>query len=77
MQSKFGRGKDDSDDTILHHSWYLPSKAYVSIGRFIDKTVYDSTDIRYTVSVTIESPAMKDITDAENAYFEYFGPDAP
>ena len=77
MQSKFGRGKDDSDDTILHHSWYLPSKAYVSIGRFIDKTVYDNTDIRYTVSVTIESPAMKDITDAEDAYFEYFGPDAP
>lgn len=77
MQSKFGRGKDDSDDTILYHDWYLPSKACVSIGRFIDKTVYDNTDIRYTVSVTIESPAMKDITDAENAYFEYFGPDAP
>ena len=66
MQSKFGKGKGKSDDTSSSHSWYLPSKALVSIGK-----------TSHGVDAIIESPAMKDITDAENAYFEYFGPDAP
>ena len=66
MQLKFGKGKDESDDTSSAHSWYLPSKAYVFIGTTGD-----------AVNAIIESPAMKEVTDAEDAYFEYFGPDAP
>ena len=66
MQLKFGKGKDESDDTSSAHSWYLPSKADVIIG-----TAGDAVNAR------IESPAMNEVTDAEDAYFEYFGPDAP
>ncbi|WP_303220443.1 DUF6301 family protein [Rothia sp. (in: high G+C Gram-positive bacteria)] len=58
LTSIYGAGKVDSDDEVETIIWYLPSRASVGIGA-----------TRKFISVTIESPAMTDLTEAEEKYF--------
>lgn len=66
LQSKYGKGKHSLDDLVESYEWRLRSKALIDVS----KTCRG-------VNVIIEAPEMDELTEAENAYFEYFGPDAP
>ena len=62
FNSLYGAGDSESDQDVAITQWYLPSRASVSIaatGRFL--------------STTIESPAMTDLTEAEQRYFDEGG----
>jgi hypothetical protein len=62
ITSFYGKGDHDSDALVASSEWILPSRASVFIGatqRFI--------------SATIESPAMLDLTEAEQRYFDEGG----
>lgn len=66
LQSKYGKGRNSSDEMVESHEWRLHSKVLI----YVAKTCRG-------VNVTIEAPEMDALTEAENAYFEYFGPDVP
>ena len=66
LQSKYGKGRNSSDEMVESREWRLRSKVLI----YVAKTCRG-------VNVTIEAPEMDALTEAENAYFEYFGPDAP
>jgi hypothetical protein len=66
LQTKYGKGRNSADDIVKSCEWRLPSKGLIYLAR-----------ISRCVNIVIDAPEMNKVTEAENAYFEYFGPDAP
>ncbi|OLO78293.1 hypothetical protein BKH16_02540 [Actinomyces oris] len=62
ITSLYGKGDHDSDALVASSEWILPSRASVYIGA-----------TQYFISATIESPAMLDLTEAEQRYFDEGG----
>ena len=62
ITSFYGKGDHDSDALVASSEWILPSRASVFIGA-----------TQYFISATIESPAMLDLTEAEQRYFDEGG----
>lgn len=60
--SIYGNGNRSSDTFVATSEWILPSRASVFIGA-----------TQYFISATIESPAMMDLTEAEQRYFDEGG----
>lgn len=60
--SIYGSGNRSSDTFVATSEWILPSRASVFIGA-----------TQYFISATIESPAMMDLTEAEQRYFDEGG----
>lgn len=60
--SIYGNGNRSSDTFVATSEWILPSRASVFIGA-----------TQYSISATIESPAMMDLTEAEQRYFDEGG----
>lgn len=60
--SIYGNGNRSSDTFVATSEWILPSRASVFIGA-----------AQYFISATIESPAMMDLTEAEQRYFDEGG----
>lgn len=58
LTSLYGTATSGSSSKVETLSWYLPSRASVGLG----------VGTRF-VSATIESPAMTDLTEAEEKYF--------
>ena len=59
---KHGAGDAESDQTVASTQWILPSRASVIISA-----------TRGIVSAVVESPAMLDLTEAEQHYFDEGG----
>ena len=62
IASTYGNGDRSSDTLVATSEWILPSRASVFIGA-----------TQYFISATIESPAMMDLTEAEQRYFDEGG----
>ena len=62
FNSLYGAGESESDQDVAITQWYLPSRASVAIAA-----------TRRFLSTTIESPAMTDLTEAEQRYFDEGG----
>ena len=62
FNSLYGAGESESDQDVTITQWYLPSRASVAIAA-----------TRRFLSTTIESPAMTDLTEAEQRYFDEGG----
>ena len=62
FNSLYGAGDSESDQDVAITQWYLPSRASVAIAT-----------TRRFLSTTIESPAMTDLTEAEQRYFDKGG----
>ena len=62
IASIYGNGDRSSDTLVATSEWILPSRASVFIGA-----------TQYFISATIESPAMMDLTEAEQRYFDEGG----
>ena len=62
FNSLYGAGNSESDQNVAITQWYLPSRASVAIAA-----------TRRFLSTTIESPAMTDLTEAEQRYFDEGG----
>jgi len=58
LTMRYGAGEARSSSDVDGVLWYLPSRASVDIGT-----------TRRSISVAIESPAMTDLTEAEERYF--------
>ena len=58
LTTQYGTGEARSSSDVDGVLWYLPSRASVDIGI-----------TRRSISVAIESPAMTDLTEAEEKYF--------
>ena len=58
----YGAGDAESDQTVASTQWILPSRASVIISA-----------TRGIVSAVVESPAMMDLTEAEQRYFDEGG----
>ena len=58
LTMRYGAGEARSSSDVDGVLWYLPSRASVDIGI-----------TRRSISVAIESPAMTDLTEAEEKYF--------
>lgn len=62
LNSLYGAGDVESDQTVASTQWILPSRAGVIISA-----------TRGIVSAVVESPAMMDLTEAEQRYFDEGG----
>ena len=62
IASTYGNGDRSSDTLVATSEWILPSRASIFIGA-----------TQYFISATIESPAMMDLTEAEQRYFDEGG----
>ena len=62
LNSLYGAGDAESDQTVASTQWILPSRASVIISA-----------TRGIVSAVVESPAMMDLTEAEQRYFDEGG----
>ena len=62
LNSLYGAGDAESDQTVASTQWILPSRASVIISA-----------TRGIVSAVVESPAMLDLTEAEQRYFDEGG----
>ena len=62
FNSMYGAGNSESDQDVAITQWHLPSRASVAIAA-----------TRRFLSTTIESPAMTDLTEAQQRYFDEGG----
>ena len=62
LNSLYGAGDAESDQTVASTQWILPSRTSVIISA-----------TRGIVSAVVESPAMMDLTEAEQRYFDEGG----
>ena len=62
LNSLYGAGDAESDQTVASTQWILPSRVSVIISA-----------TRGVVSAVVESPAMLDLTEAEQRYFDESG----
>ncbi|WP_167149404.1 DUF6301 family protein [Actinomyces sp. ZJ308] len=62
LNSLYRAGDSESDQIVASTQWILPSRASVTIAA-----------TRGLVSATVESPAMTDLTEAEQRYFDEGG----
>ncbi|WP_256695408.1 MULTISPECIES: DUF6301 family protein [Actinomyces] len=62
LNSLYGAGDSESDQTVASTQWILPSRVSVIISA-----------TRGVVSAVVESPAMLDLTEAEQHYFDEGG----
>ena len=62
LNSLYGAGNSESDQTVASTQWILPSRVSVIIST-----------TRGVVSAVVESPAMLDLTEAEQRYFDESG----
>jgi hypothetical protein len=62
LNSLYGAGDSESDQSVASTQWILPSRASVIVAA-----------TRGFVSATVESPAMTDLTEAEQRYFDEGG----
>ena len=62
LNSLYGAGDAESDQTVASTQWILPSRTSVIISA-----------TRGIVSAVVESPAMLDLTEAEQRYFDEGG----
>ena len=62
LNLQYGEGNSKVHDEIISTRWQLPSRATIAIA-----------GSRRLIGVTIESPAMLDLTEAEQRYFDEGG----